>query len=97
MTTALRDRPKHEVADPVAEAELAEPVAPPAGVDWDLDLDEAPGGFRFPWVRLILAGVLAGLLIGLPLAPSGEKVFAAFGEFAAAYGLPCHRGVSSVR
>ena len=97
MTTALLERPKPDVPTPVAEAKLAEPVGLPASVDWDLDLEDAPAGFRFPWMRLILAGVFAGLLIGLPLAPSGEKVFAAFGEFAAAYGLPCHSGVSSVR
>ncbi len=56
----------------------------------ELELAEEATGVEAPWLRIILIGVLVGVLIGLPVLPNAERIVAAYGEFAVAYGLPCH-------
>ena len=56
----------------------------------ELEPAEEAAGVEAPWLRIILIGVLVGVLIGLPVLPNAERIVAAYGEFAVAYGLPCH-------
>ena len=66
------------------------PAVPVVSGDGIADEPERGYGIDAPWLRVILIGVLTGFLIALPVLPNADRVLTAFGEFAVAYGLPCH-------
>ena len=92
----IESRPAGQVDDPTPPDRGPAPVvASAAGLPADLAPAElAPAeeatGVEAPWLRIILIGVLVGVLIGLPVLPNAERIVAAYGDFAVAYGLPCH-------